>query len=555
MAQPNKKKKTVPVKKQPQNTFSVNPEYLGYFFLGIILLTVAIIRIRLLSFPLERDEGEYAYFGQLILQGIPPYKLAYNLKLPGTYYSYALIMSVFGQTDSGIRFGLLLFNLGSITFLYFIGKKLFNIFTGATAAAFFAILSISPSFLAQAAHATHFVTFYALGGTFLLILAQEKKSSLIFLFSGLMMGLAFIMKQSGLFFSFFGGLMILVWYFSHEDRKIAKTLLNLAMYGAGVVIPFIVVVVVMKMSGVFEKFWFWTMTYPGTYGSRIPVSQAGDYFILAFKSIFSHFSLPWITAGLGLVVLAFYPKKGGSRLFALIFFFFSFLPVVPGFYFRSHYFIPFLPAVGLMAGIFFDFLNQKVGPQFKQIGILTGGAVLLFMIIGLNKEKDFYFNGDPVMLCKMVYQTNPFAESPAIAKYLNANTTEKDNILVLGSEPQICFYAKRHSATGYIYMYDLVFNHPKVKEMQNEMLMEAGRSKPKFIVFANVKFSWIGEPHLGDTIIKWTNSYLQANHYKLTGIVDIAPYQPSEFVWNDAVFSYKPKNENTISIFRREDIK
>ena len=85
MAQPNKKKKTVPVKKQPQNTFSVNPEYLGYFFLGIILLTVAIIRIRLLSFPLERDEGEYAYFGQLILQGIPPYKLAYNLKLPGTY--------------------------------------------------------------------------------------------------------------------------------------------------------------------------------------------------------------------------------------------------------------------------------------------------------------------------------------------------------------------------------------------------------------------------------------------------------------------------------------
>jgi len=43
------------------------------------------VRIRLLGIPLERDEGEYAYAGQLFLQGIPPYKLAYSMKLPGTY--------------------------------------------------------------------------------------------------------------------------------------------------------------------------------------------------------------------------------------------------------------------------------------------------------------------------------------------------------------------------------------------------------------------------------------------------------------------------------------
>ena len=32
------------------------------------MLFVIIVRIRLLDFPLERDEGEYAYMGQLILQ-------------------------------------------------------------------------------------------------------------------------------------------------------------------------------------------------------------------------------------------------------------------------------------------------------------------------------------------------------------------------------------------------------------------------------------------------------------------------------------------------------
>ena len=41
----------------------------------VLLAVVICVRIRLLDFPLERDEGEYAYAGQLILQGIPPYTM------------------------------------------------------------------------------------------------------------------------------------------------------------------------------------------------------------------------------------------------------------------------------------------------------------------------------------------------------------------------------------------------------------------------------------------------------------------------------------------------
>ena len=56
------------------------------------------MRAPLLGLPFERDEGEYAYAGQLMLHGIPPYKFAYSMKFPGTYAFYAMIMSVFGQT-------------------------------------------------------------------------------------------------------------------------------------------------------------------------------------------------------------------------------------------------------------------------------------------------------------------------------------------------------------------------------------------------------------------------------------------------------------------------
>ena len=60
-----------------------------------IVALVVFVRLRLLQIPLERDEGEYAYSGQLMLEGIPPYQLAWNMKLPGTYAAYAVMMALF----------------------------------------------------------------------------------------------------------------------------------------------------------------------------------------------------------------------------------------------------------------------------------------------------------------------------------------------------------------------------------------------------------------------------------------------------------------------------
>src|SRR5438067_7424263 len=74
----------------------------AWLLVSVTVLLVIAVRVRVRDMPLERDEGEYAYAGQLILQGVPPYKEAYNMKLPGTYAAYAAIMAVFGQTRSGI---------------------------------------------------------------------------------------------------------------------------------------------------------------------------------------------------------------------------------------------------------------------------------------------------------------------------------------------------------------------------------------------------------------------------------------------------------------------
>src|SRR6202140_939096 len=85
-----------------------------------VILFFGAIRWRLLDMPLERDEGEYAYAGQLILQGIPPYRLAYNMKFPGTYYAYSVILALFGQTQWGIHVGLLFINAATVLLVFYL---------------------------------------------------------------------------------------------------------------------------------------------------------------------------------------------------------------------------------------------------------------------------------------------------------------------------------------------------------------------------------------------------------------------------------------------------
>src|SRR5438445_8114102 len=106
--------------------FRIMHQHRAWILMALLILFVGVIRVRLREMPLERDEGEYAYAGQLILQGIPPYKEVYNMKLPGTYAAYAVIMAILGQSPSAIHLGLALVNAGSIVFMFLLGRQLLD---------------------------------------------------------------------------------------------------------------------------------------------------------------------------------------------------------------------------------------------------------------------------------------------------------------------------------------------------------------------------------------------------------------------------------------------
>ncbi len=92
--------------------------------LALVVILVGLIRLRLLATPFERDEGEYAYMGRVILDGGLPYRDANNMKLPGTYAMYALVMALFGGSPTAIHAGLAIVSLATVVLLYLAFRRL-----------------------------------------------------------------------------------------------------------------------------------------------------------------------------------------------------------------------------------------------------------------------------------------------------------------------------------------------------------------------------------------------------------------------------------------------
>jgi len=496
-----------------------------------VFVLVLAIRIRLLNIPLERDEGEYAYIGQLMLQGIAPYKLAYSMKLPGTAAAYALIMSIFGQTITGIHLGLILVNAATIALILLLGRRLMNVTAGIAAAASYAVLSLSPSVLGLAAHATHFVLPTVLAGILLLLNVSNRRNLPRIFGCGLLFGLGFLMKQPALFFILFGALYLL--FRDIKDRLAPKTILVRSLtFGGGVLVPFGITCLLLWSAGVFSKFWFWTIDYARQYAGEMSFSEAAKEFIPSVVGAIGANWPLWILAGVGLLGGLWVKRTRASVSFLAGLLVFSILAASYRLYIRNHYFILILPAVSLLVGVAFGELCKFVTGYPNPVRLVT--VILLGAALGwpIYQTRNIFFYLSPVEACQTIYRDNPFVESIRIAQYLRDRTSSSEQIAVLGSEPEIYFYAHRHSATGYIYTYGLVEGQPYAREMQREMVHEVELAHPKYLVVIGVGVSWLSKPGVQHPIFHWITDYTRQN-YDLVGFVNMLGPGRTDYYFDD----------------------
>ncbi|MCE5341439.1 MAG: glycosyltransferase family 39 protein [Planctomycetaceae bacterium] len=533
------------------------------FFLMLILAMVMVVtvfvRIRMLAAPLERDEGEYAYAGQLMLQGVPPYQLAYNMKMPGIYAAYAAIMAVFGQNHLAIHFGVLLINAASIILIYYLSKKLFGKIAATAAAVFFAITSMSINIQATA-NAENFVVLPAIAAILLLVKFAESQKIWQLIFGGLLMGVAFMMKQHGIGFILFGYCFLFLKLLPLRQPPCTgqganklftgRFLFPILVYSFFVILPFLVTCVILWQSGVFGKFWFWTFDYARHYVSLNSYADGFGLLKETLSKIVPSAVFIWLLGLAGLIGSIYDKRLRKHRVFLITFLICSFLSLCPGLYFRNHYFVLFLPMLSILAGAGVLFVSNIFKSDRKRACAAALVILLAWSYCFLSQRKCFMLT-DPEMISRVMYGGFPFPETLRVAEYIKARSNEDDKIVVFGSEPQIYFYSQRRSATSFIYTYPLMENQPFAVQMQQEMISQIEAGKPRFIVVVKTVDSWMPFAGCSKLIFQWADSYFP-EHYRQIALVEIFK-EKGEVVyhWDSDVKPQKP--ESWIMILKRVD--
>ncbi len=538
---------------EPQSSAkAVEPEFLYVLLLIAVTAATTLIRLHLLSVPLERDEGEYAYIGRLVLQGVTPFEEAYNMKMPGIYGVYALTMGIFGESIEGIHAGLLIASLATILLIFILGRRVLSPLVGCVAGASYATMSLSPSLLGPFAHAEHFVLPPVLLGMVALhdALASGKGSRI--LFAGVLTGLGFIILQLGAPFITFGLCYLL--YVERMERGLPwKSVgVRLGLFGIGAILPFSFVCLSMLIGGVFDTFWFWTFHYAREYALQMDLRSGLVLLHMATSEMMRSLWAPWVLAFIGLLSTLGKRIGDNARFFCLTFFVFSFLATCPGFYFRQHYFVLLLPAIALLAGVGVEAAEVMLagGRGTKVRGAVAVSLILTAALLPLFQERRLLLDTPLTALSRQIYSPNPFAESVEIGQYLKERTAPDDRIAIIGSEPQIYFYAERRAATGYLYTYPLMENHRFARGMQEEMIRQIEAAAPRYLVFVHIETSWLPRAESEGLILGWFNVY-QRQHYKVVGVVDILSPDTSEVKWDQEAEGYVPKSASWLKVFER----
>jgi len=517
---------------------------LSAFSLLVVVLMAVFVRLRLLSIPLERDEGEFAYMGQLMLQGIPPYKLAFNIKLPGTYAGYAAMMGLFGQTTAGIHFGFLLVNLAALALLFLITRQLLDAESAVIACVCYALFSLSPGVLGLQGHATHLVVLTALAGLWLLLKARSSHRTWSFCWSGIFFGLSFLCKQPGVFFAMFGAAILLRDAVEAPASERPRQRRRIVAFSAGVALPFLLTCLWMWQAGTFRRFWFWTMIYAPYHAGSVGEEQVW-WQLNDFTRHGGGLELWALAALAGLIILIIDKQRTEAPFIMVSLLGCSLMALLASLYLFRHYFIVLLPVASLLVAV-------AVRAAARRAGWATAGgcfAVACAAFIFVNRA--VWFQMPPDAVSRSLYQREPFPEAVEIARYIRAHSREDDSIEVLGSEPEIYFYAHRHSASGYLYMYDLTKPGQFAPAMQREMMHDIETAQPLYLIDVHVPTSWAITMNSGLEIIQWSSDYAR-QHYDLAGKIVLGAGTNADYLWGPEAATRETNAWMYVSVLKRK---
>jgi len=149
-----------------------------------------------------------------------------------------------------------------------------------------------------------------------------------------------------------------------------------------------------------------------------------------------------------------------------------------------------------------------------------------------------------------VYASQLFPVCLDVADYIQRHTRKDQRIVVIGSEPEIYFYARRHSSTSQIYTYPLMEPQPFARKMQEDMIRQIEQNPPEFLVFISLPINLFRKQRHNLPLLDWMDDYVQRN-MRQVGLIQFTGPQTTETVWGPAAATTPLSTKDFVSIFVR----
>jgi len=466
----------------------------------VALLAIA-LRAPLFDLPLERDEGEYSYIAWRLAAGETPYRDWFDQKPPAVFLAYRLALAWPGDPVPAIRAVAALFCAGSALALFGLARALLGATAAGLAALLFVFLSADPMLQGPIANTEIFMVPWIAAAALLAVrcLGGARPPIAAALAIGLALGAATAFKQVAAVNAPF--LIWIYWLRAPRGERARATVRFAAALAAGGCAVWAAILLWFWQRGALapalDAILFHNLEYAA---DLTPAERWGalQYFI---PPLVPSQGAAWLLAVIGLIALA----RRSDRTPAIFLGGFALVNAVgvsaSGFYF-PHYFQQLLPAVAALAAA--AAVGGGAAPRWR---VALVGAVA---IAPLAYAAVSFWRIDPAAASRRIYPDNNFDAMPAIAAEVASTTAPGDRVFVFGSEPEILFYARRVSASRYIFLFPVFGTFSDAEQRQADVIAEVEAARPAAIVWMPMQsFFGRGRPQL---LTEWTRAAIDRDY-------------------------------------------
>jgi 4-amino-4-deoxy-L-arabinose transferase-like glycosyltransferase len=454
--------------------------------IALAVLCFGLLRAPYLSVPLERDEGEYAYIAQRMLAGDMPYRDAFDQKPPAIFFVYLGTLALLGESVEAIRVAMHLWTAATGLLLFALVHSLAGGLAAGFALLVFAISTTDPALHSTAANTEIFMLLPMVASVGCLLRGLATGGTRWWLACGFLAAAACWFKQVGVTNALFVVAFAVVELARRSEasaKRIARDLGFLALGGIAASAP---IVLYFVARGAWQPFLDSVFLHNLAYSRALPLDVGISTLLYALGQQLPGFAAVWLLT----LVALLRPGLAGWRSWALLagWLVACLAGVSFGLRFRSHYFVQGLPPLAALAGIALGSAAAWVLARPRAAAAWGGLAALLLVAAAppVAAAWSTLRAGSPEAIARKIYGFNPFPEAVEIAKYIRHTSTPEDTVYIVGSEPEILFYAGRRSATRYIFFYPLTESYEDVLERQQGVVDEVRASRPLYVVWAEI---------------------------------------------------------------------